>query len=241
MLYDKKEIIKPDGRILRAGGPRDVQRNQRDLVQKLQDRIDDLTTMLAEKHSVSQKNIVTNSDNLFTPEQVDDEINRAVSEALVAENNKYKESINKLTSLLNEKDIEYTKLNTNYENIFVNSENKLVELETQLKILREQLVEKDKLIENLINNTTTSTNVNDEKLAEMIASKLSINVDGIGKIDNSDRPQIGVEFIDPTPDTNNNFESHIEVEQEDIKQENLSLKTERLKSLMNGKLPHRKI
>lgn len=284
MRYNK-ETTKPDGRILRGGGPRDLQKHQKQplddqavVIDELRKQLNELTSVLSQKPVVTAEDFdaelrqsveqaikdtegkfkdevsklkrsleeakAINDDSMFTPEQVDNEINKAIDEALVATKTKYEESISKLTNLLSNKDDEYRELNTNYEKVIINSDNKLERLTDKIDSLKTQLTDKEKVIETLEKNAVAALDLDDEKIAKLIADRVGkFKIDGdTGQIVDPNRPQPDVEFIDPTStDAGKNYESHIEVEEEEVKKENLSFKTEKLKTLMNGKLPHRKI
>lgn len=73
----KKEHIKPNGRRLTSGGPRDLQRRQQqidhgDLIKELKDEVNKLSKELIERPVV----------NGYSGEQMDDEIRSAVTEAV---------------------------------------------------------------------------------------------------------------------------------------------------------------
>lgn len=75
-----KEVEKTDGRVLRTGGPRDLQKQQKldsessFLIERLRKEIDGMKTQPVMQTAVSE--------GLFTPEQVDEEIRKAVKDAL---------------------------------------------------------------------------------------------------------------------------------------------------------------
>lgn len=101
----KKEVIKPDGRKLTRGGPRDQQRRvQESKDQKL------LITALRYEIEQLQRNEITKpvvGKDLFTGEQVDDEIRKAVTESVAkkeVEKVKLISEIGALTKLIKEKD-----------------------------------------------------------------------------------------------------------------------------------------
>lgn len=124
MTYNK-EIKKSDGRTLRASGPRDIQRRQQLdtqhelLIESLNAKINDLSNKLADKSSVPV-------DGYFTPEQVDEEINKAT------------------INYFNEFEITKHSLNS-----------KIKDLELEITKLEERLLLKEELI-NTLNNTITN-------------------------------------------------------------------------------------
>ena len=285
MRYNK-ETIKQDGRVLRGGGPRDLQRHkslididQSVIIKELRIQIKELTTALAIKPNVSAEDFDEElresiaqavketkikfstkikkleqelcardsgpviSNDLFTSEQVDGEINKSVSEAVSENSAKYEKDINKLTTLLNEKDDECKKITLNYENLIINSDDKLENLNSKIKSLKLQFKDKDKVIEALEKNAVAALDFDDEKIAKLVVDKIGrLRVDGeTGQVIDSNRPQIDIEFVDPTEvGVGDNYESHISVKEES-KEENLSFKAEKLKNIIGGKLPQRKI
>ncbi len=86
MKYDK-EFQKPDGRKLTTGGPRDLQRKQR-----MQDRQQsELIVYLQEEIRRLNKELATADSGEYTGEQVDEEIRKAVSAALMEVKDSYDE------------------------------------------------------------------------------------------------------------------------------------------------------
>ena len=92
----EKEFIKPDGRRLSTGGPRDLQRRQKhvareqiELIDFLRAEIRDLNERLA---------IKTVGKGEYTGEQVDEEIRKAVSLAVVETKTASEEEIKELQS-----------------------------------------------------------------------------------------------------------------------------------------------
>ena len=101
----RKEVVKPDGRKLVTGGPRDQQR-------RLQESKDQESLIKALRYEIIQsqenENIKPVVDkNLFTGEQVDDEIRKAVIESVTereVEKAKLNSEIKTLKKLIKEKD-----------------------------------------------------------------------------------------------------------------------------------------
>lgn len=205
----RKEVVKPDGRKLVAGGPRDQQR-------RVQEGVDHTTVieMLRTEIESLRKNMVGGKGE-FTGEQVDDEIRKAVTEAIENQKKKSSENVGKLTIALEDKT------------------NKFNELNGELGILKEKIV-----------SLTTTINEKDESLArEIDRSKLllqQLTTSGDDLVIETDRPQIEPTFIDPLEKTaGERLVPHIKVE--DIKsneKEAMESKVDKLRGLM-GKLPNR--
>ena len=75
-----KEFIKPDGRKLRSGGPRDLQRRQ-EVIQNKEIDIDELEKQF-DKLKNELKKPQRQPEGFFSPEQVDEEIRKAVEQAI---------------------------------------------------------------------------------------------------------------------------------------------------------------
>jgi Mg2+ and Co2+ transporter CorA len=75
-----KEFIKPDGRKLRSGGPRDLQRRQ-EVTQNNELNIDELEKQF-DNLKKELKKPQQQPEGFFSPEQVDEEIRKAVEQAI---------------------------------------------------------------------------------------------------------------------------------------------------------------
>ena len=87
-----KEFIKPDGRKLRSGGPRDLQRRQ-EIIQNNELNIDELEKQFNNLKKELKKP-QQQPEGFFSPEQVDEEIRKAVEQAIteVTQNDSSKEA-----------------------------------------------------------------------------------------------------------------------------------------------------
>ncbi len=208
----RKEIVKPDGRKLIAGGPRDQQRR----VQEGSDQTVAVEMLRSEIENL-RKNMVVGKGE-FTGEQVDDEIRKAVTDAIENQKKKSAGEIGKLTKTLEERT------------------NKINELNGELGILKEKIV-----------SLTTTINERDVSLErEIDRSKLllqQLTTYGVSDDDlvfEIDRPQIEPTFIDPLEKTaGERLVPHIKVD--DIKsneKEDMQSKVDKLRGIM-GKLPNR--
>lgn len=93
----RKEIIKPDGRKLTTGGPRDQQRR----IREGKDQETLIDALKVEIEALRDNMVV--GKGAFTGEQVDEEIRQAVIEAIEIEKKNSDKEINKLKNSLEEK------------------------------------------------------------------------------------------------------------------------------------------
>lgn len=202
-----KEIIKSDGRRLTAGGPRDQQRriqeskDQESLIIALKNEITHLRGITAPGQSVIDK-------NLFTGEQVDSEIRKAVTEALIVKEGEFRIKIDKLNESLE------------------NEKAKNIKLTAELSFF-------EKLIDEKENNLKLEIERNSQLMTQLSApaGEGAIYAD-------SGRPQIERTFIDPLEkDSGEYLRPHIESEKlKGTEKEKIYSNVNKLKELMN-KLP----
>jgi len=176
----------------------------------------------------------------FSPEQMDEEINKAVSvvltDAKFNTDQAVKEATNKLTSLLNNKADEYDELNTAYEKLILTSDTKIEKLETRIEVLEEKIKDKEKTILVLEEKTTAPLDLDDTRIAELVAQRISIDSDG--SVYDPNQPKMKTSFIDPSEvGAEDKFEGKIDAEDVVTEEKvNISDKADKLKSLI-GKLP----
>jgi hypothetical protein len=242
-----KELVKPDGRRLISGGPRDMQQRftQRDLpvtqdsemVDKLLQKIEELSQALSKKPTIP--------DGFMSPEQVDQEIRTAVESAVkettMALSKKITQSSNQTleTNLQKYKvqivDLQktnddlirlhstITEQNSLYKNKIEELESKvnsIKDLEIKIAVLEQSIKDKDETINILKNRPVT---LNGES------------------IEDPNRPKIDSVFIDPLgPDAGQGLKSFIHTD--DVtreEKEEMKSNVNKLKSLL-GKLPTRR-
>ncbi len=213
-----KEIIKKDGRKLITGGPRDQQRRLREvnrgqelLIEELRKELQELRT---EKPIQSIEAPVVDG-KLFTGSQVDDEIRKAVMEALEVKEKQSSIKVNKLKK-------EISELKKKLENIKFEN----VELKSEVKSLEKLIEEKD-----------SSLKLERERNLQLTA-QLS-NKDEFF-YEESDRPKMKRAFIDPLEkDSDGHLKPHIESKEVKIKEQNkIHSNVDKLRGLM-GKLPNK--
>ena len=247
-----KELKKSDGRVLRAGGPRDVQRKQAMdssygvIVKELKDQI-----------RLLQMQVSTGTAAGPTPEAIDTEIRRAVKDAIRETKQYYEkllaESKEKEQNLLQQLQGVYKEVNETLEkekvNYRANYEDKLKRLEERynetisqqadrLKLAEERLNAKDETIEGLRKDSDSMIKqlIEDhtrkmEELSNSLADKGYVITD-----QDSDRPQIEEVFVDPLEaDSGSGLEPHIDIEDVSINEkEAMKDKVNKLRDLIGG-------
>jgi len=237
-----KEFVKPDGRKLVSGGPRDLQRRQAG--QPLPEL--DLNNLKKEFHTLREELIKARLQKVpkgfFSPEQVDEEIRKAVEQA-VAEtmllskktnqnnNQNVEQSVQKykiqIFELQKSKDALIKTNKTEVSNNTVLKEqvkklevdlNEANELKKDIAVLKQNLIGKEELIETL-----------KSKVGSFVEEMVDTN-----------RPKMEQRFIDPLEkDAGEGLESHIDITDVTASEkDNMSEKVDKLKNLL-GKLPNK--
>jgi uncharacterized small protein (DUF1192 family) len=210
MKYNK-EIVKPDGRRLLRGGPRDMQTKQ--AVSQYESFISEQSTVIEvlrqEIKSLKDElsNRPTNRGNgEFTGEQVDEEINKAVSQTIKELNGKHEAEVKELKSRI--------------ASLYSENEN----LKKQMELNKKDSVSVEDLKKQI------------EALAKAVESGVPVKAQ-----EDLDRPQFEEVFIDPAErDADKHLESHIKVSDVSINtKEEMGDKVNKLKNLL-GKLPAKK-
>jgi hypothetical protein len=237
ITYNKQYVTK-DRRIM-PSGPRDRQLKQQMLkqgdvntvlVEELRNQIRDLQKQLSgSKTSVPE--------GMFTAEQVNSEIVKAIQEETAALKKKHKQESQALILelehfkkkfYLNEKDIDYLKSDHDKE----------------VSRLNEIIKTKDEMIQQL--KASSGSSMNEEKIAAMIAEAtkkmevMAVQSSGMSHEDTDpDRPKMDVQFVDPI-EKESEVETHIEVKDvSSAEKEKMTNNINKLKSLL-GSLPSEK-
>jgi predicted RNase H-like nuclease (RuvC/YqgF family) len=186
-----KEFIKPDGRKLRSGGPRDLQRRQ-GIIQNNELNIDELEKQF-DNLKKELKKPQQQPEGFFSPEQVDEEIRKAVEQA-----------VTETIASINNPD--YNKHQTEVD-----------ELKKEIANLKQNLLGKEEVINVL-------------KSRPMITNDV---------VEDSDRPQMEQQFIDPLEkDAGKGLKSYIDItDTKTTDKDNMFEKVDKLKNLLGDKLP----
>lgn len=248
----RKDFVKSDGRRLLKGGPRDQQlraKNQSEsaMVDTL---IEQITNLKAEvsRLKTSGGGEPTNSRGMYTPEQVDEEIRRAVSQAMAEAAVAFKKNnpnadpeIEKLIKIYKEQIVDLQKNNDDFARMhksIVSENGRLKEqikeleqacsgvsdLQKQIAVLEQSLAGKEELIETL-------------KSKPMIINGQIVD----GELDDPDRPKMEQVFVDPLEkDSGEGLKSNIRTKELTSNDDSdVGDKVNKLKNLLGG-LPTRK-
>jgi len=202
-------------------------------------RIESLERELSEPKESTNEDVSIPS-GMLTPEQLDEEINKATAEILAVAEETAASNIKKveatLTSIINEKANELDGLTAMYEKLVLASDNEILRFQDKLDALENAIRDKEKTISVLEEKTSVPLDINDERIAELVAQKIAIDSDG-GVYD-PNQPKMETVFIDPSEaSAEDKLEGTIEAETFITEEkENVADKAEKLKNLI-GKLP----
>ena len=242
-----KEFIKPDGRKLMAGGPRDLQRRQH-LTQTLSpdfELIEDLKKQIEELKEIAKNK---SSDILYTPEEVDEEIRKAVEAAvkettlaLKKETSKANQDLEPIIQKYKIQIVELQKHNDDLTKLHqtITVQNK--ELKEKILRLEEELKDTNELKKQIA--VLEQTIAGKDEVIETLKSRPVIvsNVDGTAS-EELDRPKIDRVFVDPLDENaSTGLKPNINVDELQIleKRDDIDEKVNKLKNLL-GKLPTKK-
>ena len=143
MKYNK-EFTKPDGRKLVTGGPRDLQRKQKEIDRQQSE----LITYLQEEIRRLNKELATSGSGEYTGEQVDEEIRKAVSAAVVEVRNEHGSDVKELHSAVeafktNEKNLLEQIKNLEVYQFGIKDETDKIRLEKDRAVSEKKEIEKE--------------------------------------------------------------------------------------------------
>ena len=246
-----KEFVKPDGRKLMGGGPRDLQRRQQFTAQPIADQtiiIDELKKEIAKLSvQLAKKEISTQG---FTGEQVDEEVRKAVAGAIEEVSASHKKETKELKSAVgaykkNEENL--LKRIKEFEISTAGLNNEIAKFKENEKELEREIFRKNEIINSLsidkekadekIDRITELLEAQSKKLEEL---SVTVVMSEDGTIIDEDRPQIENTFIDPL-ESGEGEDLTAFIKYKDIKTEpnETQSKMSKLKGLMN-KLPDKK-
>lgn len=196
-----KEFIKKDGRRLISRSPRDLQRRQT----QAEEATVNLLTLEINELREKLRIVENNNKNLFTAEQVDNDINKIVGKTIEELTTKYEDKLKQQQN--------------NFDGI-IDVKNILVsELKDQNKFLTKELCEMKSTDDPEILNKLTALFA---EVTEKTSSSKSV------------RPQMGTVFIDPLEDgAGDGLEAHIDIKDSPVTQKgNVQDKVNKLKNLL---------
>jgi len=243
----KKDFIKSDGRRLLKGGPRDQQiRTQNVAGSELVDTlINQIADLKLEVKKLEQGGASATPSNLYTAEQMDEEIRKAVSQTMVEatislKKNAADPNLEAVIKTYKEQIVELQRSNDDFTRmhkamVAENSELKgkmgilmedtveIAELRKQIVILEQSLIGKEELIETL---KTRPAIINGEVVSF--------------EPEDPDRPKMEEVFVDPLEDNaGEGLKSSIKAREltRDVEDGEMDSKVNKLKDLLGSKLP----
>lgn len=214
-----KTYIKADGRKLVSSGPRDLQRVQQtpvitspnlDAVEGLKKQLDDLRQELRKQQTENKP------EGYFTPDEVDEEIRRAVKQAVAEATLSLKKSGQQVKQATDPdiqkykvRIVELQKNNDNLTILHSTITNQNTDLKNQIDKLKEGLVETEEYKKQIA--VLEQALAGKEELIETLKTRPAIIGDQV--IEDPDRPKMEDVFIDPLEEgAGKGLKSFIEIE-----------------------------
>ena len=242
----KKDFVKSDGRQLLKGGPRDQQLRAKALSESaLTDTlIDQIAELKSEVIRLESGGVGTTPKGLFTPEQVDEEIRKAVSQAMAEATISLKKSgpdpnVEQLIKKYKEQIVQLQSTNDDFSRMHKSIANENTELKDKLDKQKQFLEEATELQRKIA--VLEQELAGKEEVIETLKSRPAIINGEIMMEEDPDRPQMEQAFIDPVEDgagdglTSNIISREIT---RDVDDGEIGEKVNKLKDLL-GSLPKR--
>lgn len=241
-----KEFVKPDGRKLVSGGPRDMQRRQYvaydtspdvEIIETLKQQIEELKELSKQKKS----------EGYYTADEVDDEIRKAVETAVKETTLSLKKStqmaaqeVEPLVQKYKVQIVELQKNNDDLTKIHSSITAKNSELKNEISKLEDELKEVNELKKQIA--VLEQTLVGKEEVIETLKSRPAGAT--VEFVEDPDRPKMDQIFVDPLEKgAGDGLKSNINIEVTELelplKKEETDDKVSRLRGLL-GKLPTKK-
>jgi hypothetical protein len=244
-----KELVKPDGRKLIAGGPRDMQRRQQVAYTAAPDAgvIEALQRQIEELKELTKSN--KKEGELYTAEEVDEEIRKAVEAAVKETTISLKrntqaaaQEIEPLVQKYKVQIVELQKNNDDLTRLHNTITNQSSEMKDKIAKLESEVGEVTELKKQIAVLEQTLTGK--DELIEALKTRPVIVQQGAVEQEDPNRPKMEQVFVDPLEkDSGKDLKSSINIKVEDIpttdKKEEMDDKVFKLKSLL-GKLPTKK-
>lgn len=245
----RKDFVKSDGRRLLKGGPRDQQlrakaASENSVMDALLSQITDLKSEIKRLETTKGSGEQTPSKkSYFTPEQVDEEIRKAVSQAMAEATISLKKSgadpnVEKLIKTYKQQIIDLQRSNDDFVRMHSAITNENKELKEKLDILKEQTKNTDEL-KNKIALLEQTIAGKDEVIETLKTRPAIIGVD-TPVIEDPDRPKMEQVFIDPLEQgAGEGLKSSITSREISHKDDGSVMedKVNKLKNLLGNKLP----
>jgi DNA repair exonuclease SbcCD ATPase subunit len=241
-----KEHIKSDGRKLVSGGPRDLQRKQQMIYTTLPDvgLIEGLKKQIEELKEISKSK---QSGNLYTAEEVDEELRKAV-EAAVKETTlalkKNTQMVNQeIEPVLQKYKVQIVELQKNNDDL-IRNHSSIIDQNSEMKIKIDKLEEELKEVIELKKQIAVleQTLIGKAELIDTLKSRPVVV--GSTEVEDPDRPKMEQIFVDPLEkDAGDGLKPNINIETTKLdlspQKEEMDDKVNKLRGLL-GKLPTRK-
>lgn len=227
ITYNKNTVKK--SRQITTGSPRDHQLKQQNFQQDNLSVIEDLKNqiiLLQDKLMLSNQSL--SSHNIFTAEQVNEEISKAIKE----ETSKLKIELEEANKTVKKDKERIASLKLDLDHVTL----KVKLFEKDIEFLNNQLAEKDKLINELKSGDNNVTTLLTDAVKKIEAFSLLQPMESTVGI-SSDRPKMETVFVDPT-EKGATVDGKLSVVEENssIKGKDVDNKVNKLKNLL-GKLP----
>jgi hypothetical protein len=243
-----KEFVKKDGRKLVTSGPRDMQRKQQvayttspdvEVIQELKQNIDELKAKFPTQQA--------KPEGYYTPEEVDEEIRKAVAMAVKETTLSLKKSqqanSQEIEPILQKYKIQILELQRNNDDL-VKLQRTVSEKNSDLQIKLDKLEQTSSEAEELRKQIAVLNQAlaGKEELVEALKARPIEVRSGTEVIEDPNRPKLDQVFIDPLEkNSGKNLRSSITIEEMAMpdEKERMDDKVNKLKSIL-GKLPIKK-
>lgn len=242
----KKDFIKSDGRRLLKGGPRDQQiRTQNAAGSELVDTlINQIADLKSEVRKLEQGGASATPSNLYTAEQMDEEIRKAVSQTMAEatislKKNAADPNLEAVLKTYKEQIVELQRSNNDFTGMHKVMAAENSKLKGRLEILMEDAVEIPELRKQVA--ILKQSLIGKEELIETLKTRPAIiNGEIVSSDSDPDRPQMEEVFVDPLEDgAGDGLKSSIKAREltRDVEDGEIDSKVNKLKDLLGSKLP----
>lgn len=238
----KKDFVKPDGRTLLKGGPRDQQLRAKAMSETaaLTDNLIEQITELKSQVKNLESGVSPDIRGLYTPEQVDEEIRKAVSQAMAEATISLKKSgpdpnVELLIKKYKEQIVQLQSSNDNFVRMHKSITNENSGLKEELDKAKQSMEEVVELRKNIA--VLEQELAGKEELVETLKTRPAIINGEIMMSEDPDRPKMEQKFVDPIEDgADDGLKSNITNREitRDVDDGEVDDKVNRLKDLLGG-------